>query len=198
MSKWRHKKRTSLPRSVPFTVVAIVVAILGFTQIERFTSKGTVLGYQLRKVGSIRQISDQEKKENPAQTNEACKRVSEKFVSDLLNQPVMQGAFSSDRITPELFSSCIFRTKKGASRTVSMTYRERQTEDIAKNTTNGAAKRGARVTVTNSNEAYFSEDNNQLTARRGQIIAVVTVSKASQDQPSSKDAAVKIAAELLK
>ena len=182
--------------------VIIVAVILGATQLERFITHGTLLGYQLRRV---EQKSSYTKNplgsaSNTPQPSESCKKLTEKDVSKILNSKVERigGAFG-DRTEPTFVSSCIYRATEKGMRSVTVILRDAKDEAAAQKSLEITSKlKGVEQVNKLGDEAYFNPTAQQLTVRSKKRIATVTVSKpTAESKISSKDAALKMAEQLL-
>ncbi len=181
----------------PILLVFIaVVLVLMASQVERFVNKGTVLGYQVRRVPKTSSIASKDLSKRMTSSSKVCKQISADFVSKQLKQEVTESTFLPDKIQLENFSSCMFRTKEKPFRSVSVTVRERSNEDEAKKTLVTAAKQSVEVKIEGVDEAYFTEKANRLTARRGSKVATIVVMSSANDKVPSQDAAVAMAKQL--
>ncbi len=199
-----HKKfRHIQPR---FLIAAFAAVILLGSQVERFISHGTILGYQLRKMESQAAKSNQNMSGSilgatVSKTNQksiACDTFPANKVSQKLKQDVERvSGFVADKTDPYIISSCIYRTKDAAKkRTVALLIREQKDKQAAQKTLQ-TLKSGAKGEVIKGvgDEAFFNVNANQLTVRTGKKLFTVTVPRTenSEDNKAIAIDIVKIA-----
>lgn len=183
-------------------IASVVVLMIVISQIERFVTQGTLLGYQVRSVqseasklqqnrsGSL--INGKVSKEN--QKSIACDTFPASEVQKKLKQDVERiSGFVADRSDPYLISSCIYRTKAGDNkRTIALLVREQKDKQVAQKTLQ-TLKAGSKGDVVKGvgDEAFFNTSANQLTVRVDKKIFTVTVPRVNESE-DNKSLAVDI------
>lgn len=180
----------------------ILVAVLVVSQLERLVTQGTLLGYQVR-AGEQKTVSTKTplgSASNTPQPSEACKRLTAEDTSTILSAKVERigGAFG-DRTEPNFVSSCIYRATEKGMRSVTVILRDAKDQAAAQKSLEITSKlKGVERVNKLGDEAYFNPTAQQLTVRSKKRIATVTVSKpTTESKISSKDAALKMAEQLL-
>lgn len=192
-------------RQVLALVLGIVLLIVSITQLERLSSEGTLFGYQVKDVAA-KEEADSRKSNSGAlvggtvskdnKKSIACDTFTSDKVSKILESEVERiSGFVEDKTEPNLISSCIYRTKgdSDSPRTISVLMREMKNEDTAKKTFTSIsqAKDGEEVKKL-GDQAYFNNNSNQLTVRKGKELHTITVAGKNSSKEQNKELAISI------
>lgn len=183
----------------------MLVLLLVISQVERFVRVGTIFGYSARTLKSS-QIDPGPNRSGTILGGSVSKNNQKSIACDLFPEDKMKSVlkedlerisgFVPDKIGEVTTSSCIYRTKGGASsrRTISLLYREQKDEGTAKKILVALRKpnKGSDVSKL-GDEAYFNESANQLTVRVNKKLYTITVPEVESAKSTSKDIAIEIA-----
>lgn len=177
-------------------LLTMLIAAVVLSQLERFTHKGTILGYQVRS-SSAGVVS---RNAVTTKDNLACKKVVAADVQKALDQAVSSvGSGLHDRTQPTFLSICSYRTTSQPTRTVSIVVRDVRDETAAIASFGAVSKRSGSQTVNKlGDQAVFVPSSNQIMVRKGKRLITITVTKSSNpNKPSSQTVATKLAAKAL-
>ncbi|MDQ5913722.1 MAG: hypothetical protein QG623_341 [Patescibacteria group bacterium] len=185
--------------------LGIALLIVSISQLERLYNEGTFFGYQIkdnkskeesdsRKANSGSLVGGSVSKDNKKSI--ACDTFPSDKISKILESEVERiSGFVEDKTEPNLISSCIYRTKGDSdnSRSVAILMREFKDEDTAKKTFTSIsqAKSGEEVKKL-GDQAYFNNNSNQLTVRKGKEVYTITVAGKNSSKEQNKELTISI------
>lgn len=190
----RYVKRVVNRGMIKWLVIGVAILVIAGLLVERFVHKGTLLGYQVRKVDSDSKQKQLSNDEN--QKSQACESASAEAVGEVLGAEVLRiGGSFADRTKPTFISSCSYKSVQKPSRSVTIVLRDAVSNDAAKSALDAVAKNNQVDKIDNlGDNAYFSHVSQQLTVVSQRRITTVTINKPHEvSQIESKDAAVQIA-----
>lgn len=185
--------------------IGIVLLIASISQLERFTSEGTIFGYKVKDVSSQKEATSRRDNSGSlangsvSKDNEksiACDTFPIDKVSGLVGSDMERiSGFIADKFDPILISSCIYRTKDDSDtkRTVSILLREQKNDDSAKKTFTALSnpKSGDKADGI-GDQAYFNKNSNQLTVRKGKKLFTITASGGKSSKDENKNLAISV------